>query len=90
VTSLSLSASTHYPGIRPRNQLVPWDLHAFMESFLMSDSGLTSLTSNWMIPGMFDFISSIHIHWNVEVPWESLTSMVTSLTLVNGSPLIDQ
>jgi hypothetical protein len=28
--SLFLSTSTHYPGIRPRNQLVPWNLHASM------------------------------------------------------------
>ena len=65
VTSVSLSTSTHYSGIRPRNQLVPWDLHALMESLLMFGSGLTSLTFDWMIPRMFDFSSSIHVHWNV-------------------------
>jgi hypothetical protein len=64
-TSLFLSTSTHYPGARLRNQLVPWDLHASMAGLLTSDSGFTSLTSDRMIPWMFDFISSIHIRWNV-------------------------
>jgi hypothetical protein len=52
-------------GTRLRNQLVPWDLHALMAGLLTSDSGLTSLTSDRMIPWMFDFSSSIHIRWNV-------------------------
>jgi hypothetical protein len=39
VTSLFLSTSTHYPGIRLRNQLVPWNLHASMAGFLAFDSG---------------------------------------------------
>ena len=63
--NIFLSTSTHHLWIRLRNQLVPWDLHASMEGLLASDSGFTSLTSDEMIPRMFDFISSIHIRWNV-------------------------
>jgi hypothetical protein len=63
--SLFLLTSTHYPRTRLRNQLVPWDLHASMAGLLTSDSGFTSLTFDQMIPQMFDFISSIHIRWNV-------------------------
>jgi hypothetical protein len=37
-------------GIRLRNQLVPWDLHASMAGLLTSDSRFTSLTSDRMIP----------------------------------------
>jgi hypothetical protein len=63
--SLSLSTPTHYPGIRLRNQLVLWDLHASMAGLLTFDSGFTSLTPDRMIPRVFDLSSSIHIHWNV-------------------------
>ena len=52
-------------GLRLRNQLVPWDLHASMVGLLAFDSGFTSLTSDRMIPWMFDFSSSIHIYRNV-------------------------
>jgi hypothetical protein len=57
--------STHYPGIRLRNHLVLWDLHASMAGLLTFDSGFTSLTPDQMIPRMFDLSSSIHIRWNV-------------------------
>jgi len=63
--SLFLLTSTHYPGIRLRNQLLLWDLHASMASLLTFDSGFTSLTPDRMIPWMFNLISSIRIHWNV-------------------------
>jgi hypothetical protein len=63
--SLFLLNSTHYAGTRLRNQLVLWDLHASMAGLLMFDSGFTSLTSERMIPRMFDFKSSIHIRRNV-------------------------
>jgi hypothetical protein len=63
--SLFMSNSTHYPGDRLRNQLIPWDLHASMVGLLMSDNGFTSLTSDRMIPRIFDLISSIRIRWNV-------------------------
>jgi hypothetical protein len=42
--SLFLSTSTHYPGIRPRNQLVPWNLHASMAGFLAFENGFSLLT----------------------------------------------
>jgi hypothetical protein len=86
-TSLFLSTSTHHPGIRLRNQLVPWDLHASMECLLASDGSFTSLTSYQMIPRVFDLSSFIHICWNVlRVPWESLSPLVISLALVNNVP----
>jgi hypothetical protein len=46
-------------------QLVLWDLHASMAGLLTFNSGFTSLTSDRMIPRMFDLNSSIHIRWNV-------------------------
>ena len=64
-TSMFVSTSTHYPGTRLRNQLVPWDLHASMAGIFTSDSGFTSLTPDRMIPWIFDFNSSSHIRWNV-------------------------
>jgi hypothetical protein len=70
---------------RLRNQLVLWDLHASMAGLLTFDSRFTSLTSDRMIPWMFDS-QLIHSH-SLEctrVPWESLTLMVISLALVNG------
>jgi hypothetical protein len=83
--SLFLSTSTHYLGIRPRNQLVPWNLHASMASFLTFDNGFSLLTPDQEIP------SSVRLHLIdshsldcTSVPWESLTLMVISLTLVNG------
>ena len=48
-TSLFLSTPTHYPGIRLRNRLVLWDLHASMACLLASDSRFTSLTFDRMI-----------------------------------------
>jgi hypothetical protein len=63
--SILQSNSTHHLGIRLRNQLVPWDLHASVAVLLASDSSLTSLTSDQMIPRMFEFISFIHIRWIV-------------------------
>jgi hypothetical protein len=42
-TSIFLSTSTDYPGIRLRNQLVPWDLHASMVGLLNFDSRFTPL-----------------------------------------------
>jgi hypothetical protein len=63
--SLFLSTSTHYLGIRLRNQLVLWDLHASMAGPLTFDSRFTPLTSDRMIPRMKDSGSSIHICWNV-------------------------
>jgi hypothetical protein len=60
-----LSTSTHYPGTRIRNQLVPWDLHASMAGLLAFDRSFTSVTSDRMIPRMFDLNSFIHICWNV-------------------------
>ena len=63
--SLSPSTPTHYPGIRLRNQLVLWDLHASMAGLLTFDSRFTSLISDRMIPWMFDFGSLIHVWGNV-------------------------
>jgi hypothetical protein len=85
VTSLFLSTSTHYPGIRLRNQLVPWNLHASMAGFLTFDSGFSLLTPDREIPSSVrpQLIDS-HSLDCTSVPWESLTLMVISLALVNG------
>jgi hypothetical protein len=86
MTSLFLLTSTHYPGIILRNQLVPWNLHASMEGFLAFDNGFSLLTPDR------DISLSVRLHLIkshsldcTRVPWESLTLMVMSLTLVNGS-----
>jgi hypothetical protein len=83
--SLFLSTSTHYPGIRLRNHLVPWNLHASMAGFLIFNSGFTSLAPDWKIPSSvrLQLINS-HSLDCTRVPWGSLTSMVISLALVNG------
>jgi hypothetical protein len=49
MTSLFLLTSTHYPGIRLRNELVPWNLHASMAGFLAFDNGFSLLTPDWEI-----------------------------------------
>jgi hypothetical protein len=85
VTSLFLSTSTHYPGIRLRNQLVPWNLHASMAGFLAFDSGFSLLTSDRKVPpSVRPQLIDSHSLYCTRVPWESLTLMVISLTLVNG------
>jgi hypothetical protein len=83
--SLFLSNSTHYPGIRLGNQLVPWNLHASMAGFLTFDSGFSLSTPNREISSSVrpQLIDS-HLLDCTSVPWESLTLMVISLTLVNG------
>jgi hypothetical protein len=75
----------HYPKSRLRNYLVPWSLHASMAGFLAFDSGFTSLTPDRKIP-LNVRLQLIHLHSMdcTRVPWESLTSMVISLALVNG------
>jgi hypothetical protein len=83
--SLFLSTSTHYPRIRLRNQLVPWNLHASMEGFLSFDGGFSLLTPDWEIssnvrPQLIDS----HSLDCTRVPWASLTLMVISLSLVNS------
>jgi hypothetical protein len=58
-----------------------------MAGLLTFDGGFTSLTSDRMIPQMFNLNSCIHIRWNeLNVPWYSLSSLVISLALVNDIP----
>jgi hypothetical protein len=85
MTSLFLSTSTHYPGIRLRNLLVPWNLHASMAGFLTFGSGFSLSTPDREIPSSVrpQLINS-HSLDCTSVPWESLTLMVISLALVNG------
>jgi hypothetical protein len=85
VTSCFLSTSTHYPGIRLRNQLVPWSLHASMVGFLSFDGGFSLLTPDREISSSvrLQLINS-HSLDCTSVPWDSLTLMVISLALVNG------
>jgi hypothetical protein len=82
--SLFLSTSTHYLGIKLRNQLGPWNLHASMAGFLAFDSGFSLLTSARKVPPSVrpELIDS-HSLDCIRVPWESLTLMEVSLTLVN-------
>jgi hypothetical protein len=72
--SLFLSTSTHYPRIILRNQLVPWNLHASMESFLAFDNGFSLLTPDREIPPsvQLHLINSLLLNCT-RVPWESLT-----------------
>jgi hypothetical protein len=85
MTSFVPSTSAHYPESRHRNYLVPWSLHASMAGFLSFDSGFTSLTPDQKIPSdvRLQIIYS-HLMDCTRVTWESLTSMVISLTLVKG------
>jgi hypothetical protein len=82
---LFLSTSTHYPGIRLRNQLVPWKFHASMEGFLTFDSGFSLLTPDRKIlPSVRLQLINSHSLDCTRVPWESLTLMMISIALVNG------
>jgi len=83
--SLVLSTSAHYPESRLRNYLVPWSLHASMASFSLSTVGLHHWPPNREIMSsvQHQLIYSQSMDCTI-VPWESLTSMVISLTLVNG------
>jgi hypothetical protein len=85
VTSFVPSTSSHYPESRLRNYFIPWSLHASMAGFLAFDSGFTSLTPDQKIPSdvRHQLIYSHSMDCTM-VPWESLTSMVISLALVNG------
>jgi hypothetical protein len=84
MTSLFLTTLTHYLGIRLRNQLVPWNLHASMGGFLAFDNGFSSLTLDRKIPPgvRLQLIISQSLDCT-SVPWESLTLMVISIALVN-------
>jgi hypothetical protein len=85
MTGLILSTLAHYPELRLRKYSVPWNLHASMASFLAFGSGFTSLTPDRKILSVVQhqLIYSQSIDCTI-VPWESLTSMVISLVLVNG------
>jgi hypothetical protein len=85
VTIFVPSTSAHYPESRLRNYLVPWSLHTSMASFLTFDSGFTSLTPDRKI--LSDVRHQLIYSQSMDcimVPWDSLTSMVISLALVNG------
>jgi hypothetical protein len=78
------STLAHYLESRLRNSLVPWSLHASMASFLAFDSGFTSLTPDRKILSDVRHQLIYSNQWSDVQPWESLTSMVISLALVNG------
>ena len=81
------STLAHYLETILRNSLVPWNLHASMAGFLAFDSGFTSLTSDRKIPpSVQPHLIDSHSLDCTRVPWESLTSLVISLALVNGLP----
>jgi hypothetical protein len=66
--------------------MLPWNLHASMASFLAFNNGFSLLTLDRDIPPTvrLQLINS-HSLDCTSVPWESLTLMVISLALVNGS-----
>jgi hypothetical protein len=85
MTSLFLSTSTHYPGKRLRNHLVPWSPHASMVGFLAFKNGFISFPPNWKIPSSVRIkLINSHSLDCTRLPWDSLTSMVIFLTLVDG------
>ena len=85
MTSFVPLTPTHYPETKLKYYLVPWDLHASMVSFLTFDSGFSSLTSDREISSnVWPQIIYSHSVDCTSVPWDSLTLMVISLTLVNG------
>jgi hypothetical protein len=56
-----------------------------MAGFLAFDSGFSLLTPDWEIPlSVRPHLIDSHSLDCTSVPWESLTLMVISLTLVNG------
>ena len=65
VTSLVPSTSAHYPGLRLRNHLVPWSLHASMASFSLSTVGLHYWPLIERFRRVFDISSFIHSRWIV-------------------------
>jgi hypothetical protein len=84
MTSLVPSTPTYYPKTGLRNYLVPWNFHALMASLFSFDSGFSSLTPDWDIPlNVRPQLIYSHSLDCTSVPWESLTLMVISLTLVN-------
>jgi hypothetical protein len=85
VTSLVPSTSAHYPGLRLRNYFSTLKLACLNGKFLAFDSGFTLLTPDREIPSgvRHQLIYSQSMDCTI-VPWESLTSMVISLALVNG------
>jgi hypothetical protein len=86
MTSLVPSILTHYPEIRIRNHLVPWNLHALMASIFAFNRGSHYRPLIERFHQVLIFSSFIRIHSDFTlVPWESSTSMVISLDLANGS-----
>ena len=64
VTSLVPSTSAHYPGLRLRNLLVPWSLHASMASFSLSTVDLHHWSLIERFRQLFDISSFIH-SWQI-------------------------
>ena len=85
-TRLFLSTSTHLSGISLRNKVVPWYLYTSMKDFFAFANRFTSLIFYWKIwLSVRHQIIYSHSGDFTRVPWESLTLMVISLALVNGS-----
>jgi hypothetical protein len=59
--SLVPSTPTHYPKMRLRNNLVPWNLHALMVGLFSFNRGFTSLIPDREIPPSAR-IQLIHSH----------------------------
>ena len=61
VMSLVPSTPTHYPEMRLRNNLVPWNMQALMVCLFTFNRGFTSLIHNREIP-LRDQLQLIHSH----------------------------
>jgi hypothetical protein len=59
--SLVPSTPTHYPEMRLRNHLVPWNLHDLMACLFAFDRGFTSLIPDQEIPSSAR-LQLIHSH----------------------------
>ena len=83
---LFLSTSTHHLGISLRNIVVPSNVYALMAYFLAFNNRFTSYKFDRNIQSSVRHqIIYSHSGDCTRLPWESLTSMVISLALINGS-----
>ena len=84
-TSLFLSTSTPYPRIGLRNQDKYLGPTCLNHRLLRFQHVFTSLNLDWnILPSVRPHVLYSHLGGCTKICWESLTSMVISLTLVNN------
>lgn len=84
-TGRLLPTSAHYPGDGSRDPFGTLQLACLNGKFFTPDGQLTSLVTDWVIPGVFNFNSCFTLrglYWIV--PWEPLALSMVPLVLVNG------